>query len=86
MNKLRACPFCGSEDVRLCSGNWDSYAICLDCGVEGPRVEDDSAVEQEERNEIAVKLWNRRTYDRVMLDVSHELKEYNDRDGWLSAF
>ena len=77
MKKLRPCPFCGSEDVKLWSGNWEGYAICLDCGAEGPKVEvDDAGVQM--RDKIAAKLWGTRTHDDIMLDAAGEIEASAD--------
>ena len=83
--KLRACPFCGSENLVLWQSYSESYVVCCDCMAGGPKVEKDDAGFQA-REKIAVRLWNTRATDDVLKDVSHELKEYNDRDGWLRAF
>lgn len=78
--KIRACPFCGSEDVKLWSGNWEGYAICLNCGAQGPKVETDDAGLQT-RDKMATRLWSMRTHDRLLEHVDHELHDYTD--DWL---
>ncbi len=77
--KLRACPFCGSDAVKLWSGKWEGYAVCLDCGAEGPKVETDDAGPQA-RDEIAVRLWNTRAHDDVLKDAYRELYDYLSDD------
>lgn len=54
--KLKACPFCGSEDVKIITLQHpryaEAYAVeCLDCGVmTWPTIS----------REAATKVWNRR--------------------------
>ena len=75
--KLRACPFCSSENLVLWQGYSEGYVVCLDCMAEGPKVETDDAGIHE-RNKIVVRLWNARTHDDVMLDTADEIEASKD--------
>ena len=79
MKKLRACPFCGSENLVLWQGYSEGYVVCLDCMAEGPKVETDDAGIQA-REKIAVRLWNARATDDVLKDVYCELYDYLSDD------
>ena len=79
IKKLRACPFCSSENLVLWQGYSEGYVVCLDCMAEGPKVETDDAGIQA-REKIAVRLWNARTTDDVLKDVYRELYDYLSDD------
>ena len=77
--KLRACPFCGSENLVLWQGYSESYVVCRDCMAGGPKVEKDDAGFQA-REKMAVRLWNTRATDDVLKDVYRELYDYLSDD------
>ena len=64
--KLRPCPFCGSEDVE----NTGNYVKCRNCLADGPfnYTNVDEAAEN----------WNTRTTDDVMLDAADEIEGGKD--------
>ena len=75
--KLRACPFCGSENLVLWQGYSEGYVVCLDCMAEGPKVKTAYAGLQA-REKIAVRLWNARATDDVMLNAADEIEASKD--------
>lgn len=68
--KLKDCPFCGSDRVKLC---WDTVSLgdlcqtasvlCTNCGVSSKSCR--SANEMEAKMEV-IRIWNRRAGDFVI--------------------
>ena len=77
MKKLRPCPFCGSEDVKLMNGWYSSAVVCFDCGAGGPDITKRYKYEPE-REKIAMKQWNKRASDDAMLDAADEIEASAD--------
>ncbi len=54
-DKLKPCPFCGSDDLAIQEDIEDIYVVCNDCHVQGSPVHDD------ELEKKAIEKWNNRT-------------------------
>lgn len=56
LKDAKACPFCGSKNLKLEDIGGVSYWIvhCEDCGADGPDEDDD------EREDSAIIRWNKR--------------------------
>lgn len=67
--KLRACPFCGSEDVQKVGGydGTAAFVTCNKCGADGPLL-----------RRGAVQRWNTRVSDNVMLNAADEIEASKD--------
>lgn len=67
--KLRACPFCGSEDVQKVGGydGTAAFVTCNKCGADGPLL-----------RRGAVQRWNTRVSDETLLHVASEIENYGD--------
>lgn len=76
--KLRACPFCGSEDVNVQSGWSIAYVYCKNCKMEGPVVHIGQVSRWQNMTEKATALWNARAADDVMLDTADEIEASKD--------
>ncbi len=60
-DELKACPFCGSENIELYwADNEQAAAHCNGCRASGP----DNGHEESTDFEDAAKLWNTRTGDK----------------------
>lgn len=56
MEKLKRCPFCGSNDVHITDA-WTHYAYCLGCGIKMQPARADFA---EDGIKTTADAWNRR--------------------------
>lgn len=77
MSELRPCPFCGSENLVLWQSYSEGYVVCRDCMAGGPKVEKDNTKSQA-RERMAVRLWNARATDDVMLNAADEIEAIKD--------
>lgn len=75
MEKLKACPFCNSQDVEVSENDFGWRAVrCAACKCWGPEGEDDN-------DNDAVALWNNRGGDSSN-NLAKELQAAIDRGGW----
>ena len=51
MEKLKPCPFCGSDDIELSTGLAEYWAFCHDCT---------ATTSMERTQEEAIQVWNTR--------------------------
>jgi transcription elongation factor Elf1 len=60
MNKLKQCPFCASQHVKLIRTSTHSFVNCVDCGARGQLAGDGKSIPDFVDDENAIKYWNTR--------------------------